>query len=85
MEPFDSSHYDLHLLGSHRMNRDDDDEEELQMLASLKREQEEDECRALGLRVSQIHQCNVSLSMSIDDASTWTHISMVCADTLCHI
>lgn len=84
MESFDSSHYDLHLLGSHRMNRDDD-EEELQMLASLKREQEEDECRALGLRVSQIHQCNVSLSMSSDDASTWTHISMVCADMLCHI
>ncbi|KAG7244655.1 hypothetical protein INR49_029674 [Caranx melampygus] len=75
LEPVDSSHYDLHLLGSHRMHGDDDDEE-LRMLASLKREQEEDECRASGLRVSQIHQCNVSISMSSDDASTWTHISM---------
>lgn len=72
----DSSHYGLHLLDSLRMQGDDD--EELRMLASLKREQEEDECRASGVSASQIHQCNVSISMSIDNTSTWTHISMVC-------
>ncbi|XP_029946913.1 protein CFAP20DC [Salarias fasciatus] len=70
----DSSHYNVHLLGSPRMHGDDD--EELRMLASLKREQEEDECRASGFSASQIHQCNVSISMSSDDTSTWTHISM---------
>nr|XP_020453597.1 uncharacterized protein C3orf67 homolog [Monopterus albus] len=74
LKSFDCSHSDLHLLGSLRMHRDDD--EELQMLASLRREQEEDECRAAGLSASQIHQCNVSISMSSDDTSTWTHISM---------
>lgn len=82
LKPVDSSCYNFHLLGSLRMHGDDD--EELQMLASLKREQEEDECRASGLSASQIHQCNVSISMSSDDASTWTHISMVCAITLCY-
>ncbi|XP_069392653.1 protein CFAP20DC isoform X2 [Paralichthys olivaceus] len=74
-KPVDSSHYDLQHLGSLRMHGDDDDEE-LRMLASLKREQEEDECSASGLSASQIHQCNVSISMSSDDASTWTHITM---------
>ncbi|GLD64572.1 uncharacterized protein AKAME5_001611100 [Lates japonicus] len=74
LKPVDSSCYNFHLLGSLRMHGDDD--EELRMLASLKREQEEDECRASGLSASQIHQCNVSISMSSDDASTWTHISM---------
>ncbi|XP_023136099.2 uncharacterized protein C3orf67 homolog isoform X2 [Amphiprion ocellaris] len=74
LKPVESSHYDLHLLGSLRIRGDDD--EELRMLASLKREQEEDECRASGLSASQIHQCNVSISMSSDDTSTWTHISM---------
>ncbi|XP_071350741.1 protein CFAP20DC isoform X3 [Trachinotus anak] len=74
LEPVDTSHYDLHLLGSLRMHGDDD--EELRMLASLKREQEEDECSASGLSASQIHQCNVSISMSSDDTSTWTHFSM---------
>ncbi|XP_042362514.1 uncharacterized protein C3orf67 homolog [Plectropomus leopardus] len=69
LKPVDSS---LHLLSSLQMHGDDDDE--LRMLASLKREQEEDECRASGLSASQIHQCNVSISMSSDDASTWTHI-----------
>ncbi|KAL7407033.1 hypothetical protein ABVT39_001855 [Epinephelus coioides] len=72
LKPVDSS---LHLLSSLQMHGDDDDDE-LRMLASLKREQEEDECRASGLSASQIHQCNVSISMSSDDASTWTHISM---------
>ncbi|XP_069546711.1 protein CFAP20DC [Brachyistius frenatus] len=74
LKPVDSSHYDLHLLGSLRMQGDD--EEELRMLASLKREQEEDECRASGFSASQIHQCDVSISMSSDDTSTWTHIAM---------
>ncbi|KAG7495103.1 hypothetical protein JOB18_044484 [Solea senegalensis] len=73
LKTVDSSHYDLHLLGSLRMHGDDD--EELRMLASLKREQEEDECRASGLSASQIHQCNVSVSMSSDDTSTWTHVA----------
>eukprot|EP00064_Thunnus_orientalis_P008922 superscaffoldBa00001096_g8945 len=73
----DSSACDLHLVSSLQMHGDDDDEE-LRMLASLKREQEEDECRASGFSASKIHQCNVSISMSSDDASTWTHISMVC-------
>ncbi|KAM7402210.1 hypothetical protein PAMP_017473 [Pampus punctatissimus] len=73
--PVDSSACDLHLINNLQMHGDDDDEE-LRMLASLKREQEEDECRASGFSASQIHQCNVSISMSSDDASTWTHISM---------
>ncbi|XP_054473499.1 uncharacterized protein C3orf67 homolog [Anoplopoma fimbria] len=73
LKPADSSHYNLNVLSSLRMHGDDD--HELRMLASLKREQEEDECRASGLSASQIHHCNVSISMSSDDASTWTHIS----------
>ncbi|KAK9528924.1 hypothetical protein VZT92_013053 [Zoarces viviparus] len=76
LKPVDSSNYDLHVLSSLRMHRDDD--HEVRMLASLKREQEEYECRASGLSASQIHHCNVSVSMSSDDASTWTHISTVC-------
>uniref|UniRef100_A0A665UDL0 Zgc:162324 n=1 Tax=Echeneis naucrates TaxID=173247 RepID=A0A665UDL0_ECHNA len=75
LKPVDSSHYNLPLLGSLKMHGDDD--EELRMLASLKREQEEDECKGSGLSASQIHQCDVSISMSSDDTSTWTHISMV--------
>uniref|UniRef100_A0A3P8T054 CFAP20 domain containing n=1 Tax=Amphiprion percula TaxID=161767 RepID=A0A3P8T054_AMPPE len=82
LKPVESSHYDLHLLGSLRIHGDDD--EELRMLASLKREQEEDECRASGLSASQIHQCNVSISMSSDDTSTWTHISMLCMKNIKH-
>ncbi|XP_076607536.1 protein CFAP20DC isoform X1 [Chaetodon auriga] len=73
-KPVDSSDYNSHPLGSLQMHGDDD--EELRMLASLKREQEEDEPRASGLSASQIHQCNISISMSSDDTSTWTHISM---------
>ncbi|XP_029287819.1 protein CFAP20DC isoform X2 [Cottoperca gobio] len=74
-KPVDSSAYNLNLLTNLRTHGDDGDNE-LRMLASLKREQEEDECRASGLSASQIHHCNVSISMSTDDASTWTHISM---------
>ncbi|XP_070759257.1 protein CFAP20DC [Enoplosus armatus] len=74
LKPVYPSDYNLCLLSSLRTHGNDD--EELRMLASLKREQEEDECRASGLSASQIHQCNVSISMSSDDTSTWTHISM---------
>ncbi|XP_029990857.1 protein CFAP20DC [Sphaeramia orbicularis] len=72
--PVDSSDCMSSLLGNLHLCQDDD--EELRMLASLKREQEEDECRASGLSASQIHRCNVSISMSSDDTSTWTHVSM---------
>uniref|UniRef100_A0A3Q2YMR0 CFAP20 domain containing n=1 Tax=Hippocampus comes TaxID=109280 RepID=A0A3Q2YMR0_HIPCM len=55
------------------------DDAELQMLASLQRErEEEDERKASGLSASQIHQCNVSMSLSSEDTSTWTHTSVVC-------
>ncbi|XP_034388150.1 uncharacterized protein C3orf67 homolog isoform X2 [Cyclopterus lumpus] len=73
LKPVDSSDYNLHMLSRLRMHGDDD--HELRMLASLKREQDKYECRASGLSASQIHHCNVSISMSSDDASTWTHIS----------
>ncbi|KAJ4927103.1 hypothetical protein JOQ06_014840, partial [Pogonophryne albipinna] len=76
VHPNDSSVYNLHPLSSLRTHGED--EEELRMLASLKREHEEDECKASGLSASQIQHCNVSVSMSSDDASTWTHISKVC-------
>ncbi|XP_032370199.1 protein CFAP20DC isoform X2 [Etheostoma spectabile] len=73
-KPVDSINNNLHLLSSLRLHGDDDDE--LRMLASLKKEQEDDGCRASGLSASQIHHCNVSISTSSDGASTWTHISM---------
>uniref|UniRef100_A0A087YHF9 CFAP20 domain containing n=1 Tax=Poecilia formosa TaxID=48698 RepID=A0A087YHF9_POEFO len=71
----ESSNYASQLHASTRMCEDDD--EELQMLASLKRQQDEDECRAPALSASQVHQCDVSISLSSDDASTWTHISQL--------
>lgn len=80
LKPVDSSHCDSDLLGSPQTQ----DDEELRMLASLKREQEEDECKASGLSASQIHRCNVSIGMSSDDTSTWTHISLVCIVQLCY-
>ncbi|TNN84382.1 Protein FAM3C [Liparis tanakae] len=73
LTPVDCGDYNLHKLSRLRMHGDDD--HELRMLASLKREQEADECGASGLSASQIHHCNVSVSMSSDDASTWTHVS----------
>ncbi|XP_053171503.1 uncharacterized protein C3orf67 homolog [Scomber japonicus] len=76
LKPVDSSACALRLVSSSVQMHGDDDDEELRMLASLKREQEEDECRASGFSASQIHQCNVSISISSDDTSTWTHISM---------
>lgn len=48
------------------------------MLASLKTQQEENGCRASGLSASQIYQYDVSISISSEDASTWTHNSKVC-------
>ncbi|XP_068451276.1 protein CFAP20DC isoform X2 [Clinocottus analis] len=71
LKPVDSSDYNLHVLSSSWMPKDDD--HELRMLAGLKKDQGEYECKASGLSASQIHHCNVS--MSSDDASTWTHIS----------
>ncbi|XP_035236445.1 uncharacterized protein C3orf67 homolog isoform X1 [Anguilla anguilla] len=53
-------------------------EEELLMLASLLRQQEAEreevyeEGTPAGLSASQIHNCNVSISTSSDDTSTWT-------------
>uniref|UniRef100_A0A3B3VMF2 Uncharacterized protein n=1 Tax=Poecilia latipinna TaxID=48699 RepID=A0A3B3VMF2_9TELE len=61
----ESSNYASQLQASTRMCEDDD--EELQMLASLKRQQDEDECRAPALSASQVHQCDVSISLSSDD------------------
>ncbi|XP_068109861.1 protein CFAP20DC isoform X2 [Hyperolius riggenbachi] len=48
---------------------------EMQMLASLKRQQNEeleDEGMSHGLSQSQIDHCNVSMSTSSDDTTTWT-------------
>nr|XP_061813541.1 uncharacterized protein C3orf67 homolog [Nerophis lumbriciformis] len=73
-QPSDSGDWHLDPTSSLQLYMVDDDE--LQMLASLKREQEEDEHKASGLTASQIHQCNVSMSLSSEDTSTWTHISM---------
>ncbi|XP_076870402.1 protein CFAP20DC isoform X2 [Brachyhypopomus gauderio] len=73
--PAGSCRCDLHGTPEHEEDEDEEDEEEeLQMLASLRREQEEEEGGAgqPGLSASQVHQCNVSLSMSSDDTSTWT-------------
>lgn len=78
LQPVDSSHCDLDLLSILHTQ----DDEELRVLASLRREQEEDECKASGLSASQIHRCNISISS--DDTSTWTHISLVCTVMLCY-
>ncbi|KFR12369.1 Uncharacterized protein C3orf67, partial [Opisthocomus hoazin] len=48
---------------------------ELQMLASMKRQQNEelrDTAIAHGLSASQVDNCNVSISTSSDDTATWT-------------
>uniref|UniRef100_A0A671SDT8 Uncharacterized protein n=1 Tax=Sinocyclocheilus anshuiensis TaxID=1608454 RepID=A0A671SDT8_9TELE len=57
------------------LRRSQDEEDELRMLASLKREQEEERDGHMGgpgLSASQVHHCNISLSASSDDTSTWT-------------
>ncbi|KAM8915769.1 protein CFAP20DC isoform 2-T2 [Spinachia spinachia] len=73
LKPVDFGDHESHVVSRPRTRGDD--QHELRMLASLKREQEEYECGASGLSASQIHHCNVSISMSSDDASTWTHVS----------
>ena len=64
-----SSSRDLHKLG-------EEEEEELRMLASLCREQteedEQEDGRGHRLSASQQRRCNVSLSISSDDTTTWT-------------
>ncbi|XP_051563421.1 protein CFAP20DC-like, partial [Myxocyprinus asiaticus] len=65
--PLGSSRPDLRRSQEH----EEDEEDELRMLASLKREQEED-MGGPGLSMSQVHHCNISLSTSSDDTSTWT-------------
>ncbi|XP_061779561.1 protein CFAP20DC isoform X3 [Nerophis lumbriciformis] len=67
---------DWHLKPTSRLQLHEGDDDELQMLASLKRQQEEDESRASGLSASLIQQCNVSMSLSSEDNSTWTHVSL---------
>ncbi|XP_061642180.1 uncharacterized protein C3orf67 homolog isoform X2 [Phyllopteryx taeniolatus] len=74
MQPGDSGDEHINPASSLQLHQGDDDE--LQMLASLKRQQEEDKYKASGLSASQIHQCKVSMSQSSEDTSTWTHISM---------
>ncbi|XP_059415874.1 protein CFAP20DC-like isoform X2 [Carassius carassius] len=65
VQPLGSSTCDL--------RRSQDEEDELRMLASLKREQEEEgNVGGPGLSASQVHHCNISLSASSDDTSTWT-------------
>uniref|UniRef100_A0A3B1JSP1 CFAP20 domain containing n=1 Tax=Astyanax mexicanus TaxID=7994 RepID=A0A3B1JSP1_ASTMX len=76
--PVGSSRCDLHK----RAEQEEDEEEELRMLASLRREQQEeaDGTSSPGLSASQVDQCNVSLSMSSDDTSTWTQCIRLAAE-----
>ncbi|XP_043098174.1 uncharacterized protein C3orf67 homolog isoform X1 [Puntigrus tetrazona] len=70
VQPLGSSRCDLR-----RSQDEEDEEDELRMLASLKREQEEEgdgDMSGPGLSASQVHHCNISLSASSDDTSTWT-------------
>lgn len=70
----DSSSSDyLQLMQNLKLH--EEDKEELQMLASLRREQEEDEYGASSLSGLQIQECNISTS---PDASPWTPVCMVC-------
>ncbi|XP_067316362.1 uncharacterized protein C3orf67 homolog [Pseudorasbora parva] len=70
VQPLGSSRCDLR-----RSQDEEDEEDELRMLAILKREQEEGgdgDMGDPGLSASQVHHCNISLSASSDDTSTWT-------------
>ncbi|XP_058633740.1 uncharacterized protein C3orf67 homolog isoform X3 [Onychostoma macrolepis] len=70
VQPLGSSRCDLR-----RSQDEEDEEDELRMLAGLKREQEEEGDGDIGgpcLSASQVHHCNISLSASSDDTSTWT-------------
>lgn len=70
----DSSSSDyLQLMQNLKLH--EEDKEELQMLASLRREQEEDEYGASSLSGLQIQECNISSS---PDAPPWTPVYMVC-------
>ncbi|XP_073809118.1 protein CFAP20DC isoform X1 [Danio rerio] len=67
VQPLGSSRCDL------RSQDEEDEEDELRMLACLKREQEEEgDISSPGLSASQVHHCDISLSASSDDTSTWT-------------
>lgn len=70
----DSSSSDyLQLMQNLKLH--EEDKEELQMLASLRREQEEDEYGASSLSGLQVQECNISTS---PDAPPWTPVCMVC-------
>ncbi|KAJ7999884.1 hypothetical protein DPEC_G00199040 [Dallia pectoralis] len=71
---FEQEEEELRKLDSRPLR--EDEEEELRMLDSLRREQEEEDKGggATGLSASQIDHCNVSISS--DDTSTWTHMTM---------
>ncbi|XP_045145923.1 protein CFAP20DC isoform X2 [Echinops telfairi] len=67
----DASDYDCRNYQPNPMS-----ESELQMLASLRRQQEQDEDLeeagvSHGLSASQVDNCNVSISTSSDDTATW--------------
>ncbi|KAI7808014.1 uncharacterized protein C3orf67 homolog [Triplophysa rosa] len=72
VRPLGSSRCDLRRS---EKSEEEEEEDELQMLATLKREQEEEQnsdTGGPGLTASQVHHCNISLSASSDDTSTWT-------------
>ncbi|XP_056112159.1 uncharacterized protein C3orf67 homolog [Rhinichthys klamathensis goyatoka] len=72
VQPLGSSRCDLRRSQD---EEDEDEEDELRILAILKREQEEEgdgDMGSPGLSASQVHHCNISLSASSDDTSTWT-------------
>lgn len=70
----DSSSSDyLQLMQNLKLH--EEDKEELQMLASLRREQEEDEYEASSLSRLRIQECNIHTSPG---APPWTPVSMVC-------
>nr|XP_055070194.1 uncharacterized protein C3orf67 homolog isoform X1 [Misgurnus anguillicaudatus] len=69
VRPLGSSTCDL------RRRKEGEEDEELRILATMKREQEEEQGGHMGgpsLTASQVHHCNISLSASSDDTSTWT-------------
>ncbi|XP_056606180.1 uncharacterized protein C3orf67 homolog isoform X2 [Triplophysa dalaica] len=72
VRPLGSSRCDLRRS---EKSEEEEEEDELRMLATLKREQEEEQNSdrgGPGLTASQVHHCNISLSASSDDTSTWT-------------
>lgn len=78
----DSEESDYNICGSSSSDHfqmvqtlNEGDEEELQMLASLRMEQDEDEYGSSSLSGPQIQQYNMNAST---DSSPWTPVSMVC-------